>query len=101
MLSLTVVFILIVVGGYYAMQLPKMTFPADPDGAVNITVQGTATDSVDSLRKAIIQFAPFYQDNKVAYYIIGSNKDSQTGVVSMRAQLQYHDRYLKKSSGFL
>ncbi|MSP53119.1 MAG: efflux RND transporter permease subunit [Gammaproteobacteria bacterium] len=97
--SLSVVILLVAIGGYYALRLPQMIFPSDPEGSIRITIDATPSDSIASLTQKIAQFSSFYQDAKVKNYLLESNRDN-TGALSMRAQIQYKEKYLRQTPLF-
>lgn len=96
---LGVIILLVAIGGYYALRLPQMVFPSDPESAIRITIDATPSDTIASLAQKITQFSSFYNDNKVKNYLIESNHDD-SGSLSMRARIQYKDQYLRQIPKF-
>lgn len=98
-LSLSVVIVLVAIGGYYAARLPQTVFPSDPESAIRITIDATPSDNIASLTQKITQFSAFYKNDKVKYYVLNSNTDN-SGDLSMRAQIQYKEQYLRQIPEF-
>jgi multidrug efflux pump len=91
---------LLAVGGFFALKLPRMIYPHDPRGIINIELGTTPTDTIDSIQKKFLLFENFYKDPKVAYYSeeIGSNQSSSIQSLYGNIDIIYKDAYLKKIS---
>jgi hydrophobe/amphiphile efflux-1 (HAE1) family protein len=96
--SLAVIIVLLAIGAFFASKLPAMVFPHDPEGNIRIQVSSTPSDTVQTIKKTLEQFAPFYKSNAVEYYsmTIQPNPFTNTHLLSGRLNIEYKDDYLKK-----
>jgi multidrug efflux pump len=96
--SLVVVVILVVLGAYIGLKSPQTFFPNDPIGVVDITFGGAPGDTVASLKKQSVMFAPFYNASAVKYWML--DIQSQNGRLGGKITLMYKAQYLQKTLGF-
>lgn len=95
---LVLVLILLGVGCYFALQLPKAFFPNDPDGRVNIVLQGTPGDTLSTVENRMVVFKPFEVNEKLLdHYETLIYKDSSSGMITGRINLVLKMDKLKQS----
>lgn len=98
--SLLTITILISMGAYFDLKLPLAFFPNDPDGMILIQTTGTPQDTVQTMRKKIMQFRPFYKNNTAQYYWLNASNNPITGQLTGMINIRYNPIYLKKVSSF-
>ncbi len=78
-IALTIIVVLVIAGGYFAMQLPKKVYPNEPIRVVKINIIGSYQDTVSSLEKRLDDFSSFYKDKKMSAYLIWIYKNQSSG----------------------
>jgi multidrug efflux pump len=91
---------LLAVGGFFALKLPRMIYPHDPDGNLSIQITATPTDTIQSIQNRMLQFSTFYKDPSVQYYSesIRPNPQSTMELLTGTINIDYREAYLKKIS---
>lgn len=100
LISLITIVVLIIIGGYYSLKIPQEYFPADPYDYVHIYIDGTASDTVKSLKQKVKKFSSFYNNQKVASYSVRIDPNEDTHQLSARISLQYKPQYLHQDAHF-
>ena len=98
--ALVFIIFLLGIGGFFALKLPRMTFPHDPSGSISIQITTTPTDTVESIQKKMALFKIFYNAPETAYYSedISPNRYSSTQSLTGTINIKYQDVYLKMIS---
>jgi hydrophobe/amphiphile efflux-1 (HAE1) family protein len=99
-LTLLLIALLLAIGGFFTVKLPKLILPPDPSTLVNITMTAVTGDDVNSLKKKISSFDPFFDKTTVSSYTITINKDPQINLLQAIATIHYKDKYLKQNLQF-
>lgn len=96
LLSLLGVIVLIIIGVYMIVDMPREFFASDPSSTVSINVDAATTDTMQSVQAKLQRFAPFFHDNKVESYWDHITTDSQTGALHASLSIKYKAKYLHK-----
>jgi multidrug efflux pump len=99
-LSLGIIILIVMIGGYYAVKVPQGLFPADPNNQVSVSINGTLFSTVKSLQKDITQFKQFYTAQTVNYYKSQIEKDPNTGNLQASITISYYPKYLHQDAQF-
>jgi|GEM_PF-2803551 len=96
--ALLFIVVLLGIGGFFALKIPMMIFPHDPDGSLEIQITTTPTDTIKSIQKKMALFKQFYKDPKAKFYSesIAPNRFTSTQLLTGSIQIQYKDQYLKQ-----
>ena len=101
-ISLTVVVVMVLAGIYGVWRLPQTIFPNDPDMSVEVVVQGSPQDSVQSIQKKLEQFAPFYTNNPMlTVYMFYIERDPNSGLLTGQLQFGLKMKYLTRTDAWV
>ncbi len=92
--AVALIFILLTIGGFFALKLPINVFPQDPNGNIMLTINGEPTDTVDSLKAKTALFEKYFQSPKIRFYAVDIDKDQNSGQLQSNVQLIYKLKYL-------
>ncbi|ODN42176.1 hypothetical protein BGC07_03480 [Piscirickettsia litoralis] len=98
--ALFIVVVMIALGVFYTLKLPRTVFPADPNGAVEIVMTGNSKDGIESLKHKVLVFKKFYKNKTTDYYMINIAKDEDSGILTAKVNIHYKDKYLKENYKF-
>jgi multidrug efflux pump len=101
--ALFFIVVILTIGGFFALKLPMQIFPDDPDGAVEIDIKTTPTDTMATVKKKLALFEQFYKDPRSEYYSenIAPNKYTSTQALMGNIEIKYGQDYLKQIAGIV
>lgn len=89
--------ILLLIGAYSALKLPKEVFPKDPSGIIMVRVSGTAADNTATIKQTLNRFKAFYHIPESDYYAMNISTDPVTGKLRGKLMLHIKDPYLTQN----
>jgi multidrug efflux pump subunit AcrB len=100
-LMILILIILLSISIHFAIQLPKQVYPSDPNGMAKVLIEGSPSDTIDSLKKKLNQFSLFYQQKQIENYGVQIMQDDETGRFTAVLLLVFKKYYLKDIYGFV